>query len=66
MTQITLGSGRKVNLVYDDHAGLRHVVLASGAKHSVSCQPSIGFVRFTYTPPGIVFKSDNKPYCSIL
>ncbi|XP_014290946.3 teneurin-a isoform X3 [Halyomorpha halys] len=52
VTQITLGSGRKVSLVYDEHAGLRHIVLASGAKHSVSCQPSIGFVRFTYTPPG--------------
>ncbi|XP_073995971.1 teneurin-a transmembrane protein isoform X3 [Rhodnius prolixus] len=52
VSQITLGSGRKVQLIYDDHAGLRHVVLASGAKHSVSCQPSLGFIRFTYTPPG--------------
>lgn len=42
--------------MYDEHAGLRHIVLASGAKHSVSCQPSIGFVRFTYTPPGNYFK----------
>lgn len=52
VSQITLGSGRKVSLVYDSHAGLRHVVLASGGKHSISCQPSMGFIRFTYTPPG--------------
>ncbi|BES99420.1 EGF-like domain [Nesidiocoris tenuis] len=52
VSQITMGSGRKVSLVYDSHAGLRHVVLASGAKHSIACQPSLGFIRFTYTPPG--------------
>ncbi|KAL1116307.1 hypothetical protein AAG570_005802 [Ranatra chinensis] len=52
ITEITLGSGRKVSLEYDKYAGLRHVVLASGARHSVSCQPSLGFIRFTYTPPG--------------
>lgn len=38
--------------MYDEQGGLRHVTLPSGTRHSFSAQPSLGFVRYTYTPPG--------------
>ncbi|XP_058838920.1 teneurin-a isoform X1 [Topomyia yanbarensis] len=57
LSDIALGSQRKFKLSYDVNGGLRHITLPSGTKHSFSIQPSIGFVRFTYTPPG-----SNKPY----
>ncbi|XP_055525741.1 teneurin-a isoform X2 [Wyeomyia smithii] len=57
LSEISLGSQRKFKLTYDDNGGIRHIILPSGTKHSLSIQPSIGFVRFTYTPPG-----SNKPY----
>jgi len=28
------------------------VILPSNTRHSFSCQPSLGFLRVTYTPPG--------------
>nr|XP_029713903.1 teneurin-a isoform X3 [Aedes albopictus] len=57
LSEISLGSQRKFKLSYDGNGGLRHITLPSGTKHSFSLQPSIGFMRFTYTPPG-----NNKPY----
>lgn len=39
-------------MLYDELGGLRHVTLPSGTHHSFSSQPSIGFIRYTYTPPG--------------
>ncbi|KAJ9586714.1 hypothetical protein L9F63_019697, partial [Diploptera punctata] len=52
LSHITLPSGRRFGLQYDDDGGLRHVTLPSGTRHSFSCQPSLGFLRVTYTPPG--------------
>lgn len=57
VSEIGLASQRKFLVSYDDNGGLRHVTLPSGTKHSFSKQPSIGFIRATYTPPG-----SNKPY----
>lgn len=52
VSKISLASQRSFLLSYDDDGGLRHITLPSGTKHSFSLQPSIGFVRTTYTPPG--------------
>ncbi|XP_055682330.1 teneurin-a isoform X2 [Lutzomyia longipalpis] len=57
VAEIGLASQRKILLGYDEDGGLRHVTLPSGTKHSFSLQPSIGFIRYTYTPPG-----STKPY----
>ncbi|XP_063927987.1 teneurin-a isoform X7 [Zophobas morio] len=54
LSKITLASQRSFSLSYDDDGGLRHVTLPSGTKHSFSLQPSLGFLRVTYTPPGSV------------
>lgn len=50
-------SGRVFQLSYDTEGGLRFITLPSGTKHGFSCQPSLGFIRATYTPPGSV-----RPY----
>lgn len=52
LSKITLSSQRSFSLSYDQDGGLRHIVLPSGTRHSFSLQPSIGFMRATYTPPG--------------
>lgn len=52
LSKITLGSQRNFLLDFDEDGGLRHVTLPSGTKHSFSMQPSLGFIRMTYTPPG--------------
>lgn len=52
ISKITLASQRSFSLTYDEDGGLRHVTLPSGTKHSFSLQPSIGFLRATYAPPG--------------
>lgn len=52
VSKITLASQRSFSLSYDEDGGLRHVTLPSGTKHSFSLQPSLGFLRVTYTPPG--------------
>ncbi|XP_055298194.1 teneurin-a isoform X6 [Sitodiplosis mosellana] len=58
ISEIGLASQRKFAISYDENGGLRHVTLPSGGtKHSFSMQPSIGFIRVTYTPPG-----STKPY----
>lgn len=57
VSEMGLASQRKFLLSYDEDGGLRHVTLPSGTKHSFSFQPSIGFIRLTYTPPG-----STKPY----
>lgn len=57
ISEIGLASQRKFAIGYDENGGLRHVTLPSGSKHSFSMQPSIGFIRATYTPPG-----SSKPY----
>lgn len=49
---ITLPSKRRFELRYDSDGGLRHVTLPSGTHHSLSVQPSLGFLRATYTAPG--------------
>ncbi|XP_023702268.1 teneurin-a isoform X2 [Cryptotermes secundus] len=49
---ITLPSGRRFEFQYDEDGGLRYVTLPSNKRHSFSCQPSLGFLRVTYTPPG--------------
>ncbi|XP_018334333.1 teneurin-a isoform X2 [Agrilus planipennis] len=57
LSKITLASQRSFLLTYDDDGGLRYVTLPSGTKHIFSLQPSLGFLRATYTPPG-----SNKSY----
>lgn len=52
ISKVTLASQRNFLLTYDEDGGLRHITLPSGTKHSFSLQPSIGFIRATYTPPG--------------
>lgn len=52
VSKITLASQRSFLLDYDEDGGLRHITLPSETKHSFSLQPSIGFIRTTYTPPG--------------
>ncbi|XP_063223573.1 teneurin-a [Bacillus rossius redtenbacheri] len=52
LSNITLPSERMFSLHYDDDGGLRHVTLPSGTRHSFACQPSLGFLRVTYTAPG--------------
>lgn len=52
VSKITLASQRSFKYMYDEDGGLTHVVLPSGTNHSFSVQPSIGFLRVTYTPPG--------------
>ncbi|XP_052873882.1 teneurin-a [Anopheles cruzii] len=52
LEMISLGSQRKFKLTYDRNGGLREIVLPSGTRHSFSLQPSIGFLRFAYNPPG--------------
>lgn len=52
VSKITLASQRSFKYSYDDDGGLTHVVLPSSTNHSFSVQPSIGFLRVTYTPPG--------------
>ncbi|PSN55675.1 Teneurin-a [Blattella germanica] len=54
LSHIMLPSGRRFTLQYDEDGGLRHVTLPSGTRHSFSCQPSLGFLRVTYTPPGSI------------
>lgn len=52
VSKITLASQRSFKYSYDSDGGLTHVILPSGTNHSFSVQPSIGFLRVTYTPPG--------------
>lgn len=52
LSKISLASQRSFSLEYDEDGGLRHVTLPSGTRHSFSLQPSLGFIRVTYTPPG--------------
>lgn len=52
LSKLTLPSGRAFQFTYDSEGGIRHITLPSGTKHSFSCQPSLGFIRVTYTPPG--------------
>lgn len=54
LSRITLPSGRSFELRYDNDGGLRHITLPSGTQHVFSIQPSLGFLRATYTPPGYV------------
>nr|CAD7259172.1 unnamed protein product [Timema shepardi] len=54
LSHISLPSQRTFSLKYDEDGGLRHVTLPGGTHHSFSCQPSLGFLRVTYTPPGSV------------
>lgn len=51
-TVITLPSKRRFEFRYDADGGLRHITLPSGTHHSLSVQPSLGFLRATYTAPG--------------
>ncbi|XP_022828977.1 teneurin-a isoform X4 [Spodoptera litura] len=52
VSKISLASQRSFKYKYDNDGGLTHVILPSGSNHSFSVQPSIGFLRVTYTPPG--------------
>lgn len=52
VSKITLASQRSFKYLYDNDGGLTHVIMPSGSNHSFSVQPSIGFIRVTYTPPG--------------
>ncbi|XP_049862885.1 teneurin-a isoform X3 [Schistocerca gregaria] len=52
LSHITLPSKRRFGLQYSPDGGLRQVVLPSGTRHSFSCQPSLGFLRVSYTAPG--------------
>lgn len=52
VSKITLASQKSFKYLYDDDGGLTNVILPSGTNHSFSVQPSIGFMRVTYSPPG--------------
>jgi hypothetical protein len=52
LSLMTLPSGRRFGFQYDEDGGLRYVTLPNNKRHSFSCQPSLGFLRVTYTPPG--------------
>lgn len=52
VSKITLASQRSFKYLYDEDGGLTQVVMPSGTNHSFSIQPSIGFLRVTYAPPG--------------
>lgn len=56
VSKITLASQRSFKYEYDKDGGLTHVILPSKTNHSFSVQPSIGFLRVTYTPPGSLKK----------
>lgn len=57
LSAIGLASQRKFTMNYDSDGGLRSIQLPTGTKHVFDLQRSIGFIRFTYTPPGSA-----KPY----
>ncbi|CAG9802441.1 unnamed protein product [Chironomus riparius] len=57
LSEIGLASQRKFNMGYDSDGGLKTVQLPTGTKHVFDLQRSIGFIRYTYTPPG-----STKPY----
>nr|XP_018915751.1 PREDICTED: teneurin-a isoform X2 [Bemisia tabaci] len=57
LTRIQLPTGRKFGYGYDEEGGLRYVSLPSGTRHIFNIQPSLGFIRYTYTPP-----DTNKAY----
>lgn len=57
ISAIVLCSQRKFQLSYDSDGGLRSIQLPTGSKHVFDLQRSLGFIRFTYTPPG-----STKPY----
>ncbi|XP_022172137.1 teneurin-a isoform X1 [Myzus persicae] len=52
ISEIELSTHRKFMYLYDESGGLKNIVLPSGTKHSFSSQTSLGFIRYTYTPPG--------------
>ncbi|XP_050530422.1 teneurin-a isoform X1 [Daktulosphaira vitifoliae] len=52
ISEIELPTKRKFGYLYDESGGLKNIVLPSGTKHTFSSQTSLGFIRFTYTPPG--------------
>jgi len=52
ISEIELSTHRKFGYLYDESGGLKNIVLPSGTKHSFSSQTSLGFIRYTYTPPG--------------
>lgn len=46
-------SGRSFNYVYDESGGLKSLTLPSGnGRHSFSVQPSMGYYKLMYLPPG--------------
>jgi len=57
ISAIVLCTQRKFTLNYDSDGGLRSIQLPTGTKHVFDLQRSIGFIRYTYTPPG-----STKPY----
>lgn len=57
ISAIVLCTQRKFTLNYDYDGGLRSIQLPTGTKHMFDLQRTIGFIRFTYTPPG-----STKPY----
>ncbi|KAL7028597.1 hypothetical protein ACKWTF_005910 [Chironomus riparius] len=57
ISAIVLCTQRKFTLSYDADGGLRSIQLPTGTKHVFDLQRSIGFIRFTYMPPG-----STKPY----
>ncbi|CAG0887914.1 unnamed protein product [Cyprideis torosa] len=50
---VTLPSGRKYKFIYDATQGLRTIVSPSRAVHRFFLEPSLGFFRFGYSPPGV-------------
>ena len=51
--QVTLTSGRTFSYAYDESSGLKSLGLPSGSSsHSFSVQPSMGYYKLTYNPPG--------------
>ncbi|XP_057365537.1 teneurin-a-like [Daphnia carinata] len=52
-TKITLASGRSFSYAYDESGGLKSLTLPSGnGRHSFSVQPSMGYYKLVYLPPG--------------
>jgi len=53
VSRITLGSGRSFSYDYDESGGLKSMGLPSGGgSHSYTVQPSMGYYKLMYMPPG--------------
>ena len=48
----TLPSGRQFEYHYDSRGGLQFIITPNRSRHFLHVQPSLGYVKFQYVPPG--------------